>query len=301
MYDFYISEQDLDARIREVEELERAALEPSTRGTLEFHKRCYTIFCRSAKVQAFPVTYMFLGLYLVQYCKWFGHTARSIPTILSHLKRANRQYSVEWLDQESLFRLADLTMALKKQDTTPSKQKLPVTHQVMVAIEAAADLRKHADFQHIVMSRVARDALMRGVEVAAMRIGEITWNHDRTTATIAIHYSKAHKRAHAPERVTMSDYGRSSGVAYLREYFRVMRLDTKPPAYPLWPYTAENGDISWTRPLTKVEFIKWARTLLAKAGYPPLRYSAHSYRSGGATDLWDSNRCRPLTIKLHGR
>ena len=30
-------------------------------------------------------------------------------------------------------------------------------------------------------------------------------------------------------------------------------------------------------------------------------FAGHSYRSGGATDLWESNRCRPLTIKLHGR
>ena len=44
-----------------------------------------------------------------------------------------------------------------------------------------------------------------------------------------------------------------------------------------------------------------ARTLLTRAGYPAMRYAGHSYRSGGATDLWDSNRCRPLTLKIHGR
>jgi hypothetical protein len=47
---------------------------------------------------------------------------------------------------------------------------------------------------------------LRGAEVVAMRIGEITWNRDRTQATIAIHGSKAHKVAHEPERITISDY-----------------------------------------------------------------------------------------------
>ena len=300
-YDLLISEDELELRLQEVEQLEWAALEESTRHALDSNKRCYTIFCRSARVQSFPVTYRSLALFLVQYCKWFGHTARSIPTILSHLKRANRQYSSEWLDHESLCRLADLTTALKKKDTNKSKQKLPITHQVMDAIQAVADMTKYPDFQHVVMSRVARDALLRGAELTSMRIGEITWNHDRSQATIAIHGSKAHKRVHEPERITITDYGQSSGVAYLREYFRAMRLDEKAPAFPLWPLTEHNGEIKWNVPLSKQEFIKRARVLLAKAGYPPLQYAGHSYRSGGTTDLWDSNRCRPLTIKLHGR
>jgi hypothetical protein len=300
-YDFFISEDELELRLQEVEELEWAALEESTRQAIDSHKRCYSIFCRSARVQSFPVTYRSLALFLVQYCKWFGHTARSIPTILSHIKRSNRQYSSEWLKQESLLRLADLITALKKKDANKSKQKLPITHDVMDAIERAADMTQYPDFQHVVMSRVARDALLRGAEVIAMRIGEITWNHDCTQATIAIHGSKAHKVVHEPERITICDYGPSSGVAYLREYFSTMRLDDKAPALPLWPLTEKNGEIKWSVPLAKQEFIKRARILLAKAGYPSLRYAGHSYRSGGTTDLWDSNRCRPLTIKLHGR
>jgi hypothetical protein len=79
-----------------------------------------------------------------------------------------------------------------------------------------------------------------------------------------------------------------------------MDLASQPPAYPLWPVIKDNQP-QWRRALPKKDFIALARELLAKAGYPALRYAGHSYRSGGATDLWESHRCRPLTIKLHGR
>lgn len=300
-YDFFMSDEEIQARKNEVHELERAALEPSTRSALESHKRCYIVFCRSAKQQAFPVSFDALSMYLSHYCKWLGNTARSIATILSHLKRANRAYSKEWLDPESQRRLNDVITTLKKRDSNESKQKLPITHKVMSDIEAAADLSRLDDFQHIVMSRVARDVLLRGVELVALNIGGITWNTSRSQVTVSLSYSKAHKRVDVPERVIITDYGPSSAVAYLREYFRVMGLDKKPPTYPLWPQTDAFGGIKWKSRVTKDQFIGHARRLLKRAGYDYRKYAGHSYRSGGTTDLWESGRCRPLTIKLQGR
>jgi hypothetical protein len=300
-YDFFISEEELLWRLEQLSEIERAALEESTRKALDCHTRCYSTFCKSARIQAFPVTYTSLGLYLVQYCRWFGHTARSIPTIIAHIKRANRTYSKEWLDYESEWRLKDLIKGLKKSDITPSKQKLPITFNVMRDIEKVSDMNSNlAHFQHIVMSRVARDALLRGAELVQLRIGEITWNLDRTRATLYVFYSKAHKLVDKAEEVTIFDYGPSSGTAALRKYFQIMGMASKPPAFPLWP-VIDNNQPQWNKALSKKSFVDLARDLLAKAGYPALRYAGHSYRSGGATDLWESQRCRPLTIKLHGR
>ena len=112
---------------------------------------------------------------------------------------------------------------------------------------------------------------------------------------------KAHKLLNAPERVTFSDYGPGPGVAFLREYFRVMGLANKAPAYPLWPFIDDLGGVSWTTWTSKYKFIERSRQLLERAGYPSKHFAGHSYRSGGATDLWESQRCRPLTLKLHGR
>ena len=294
------STNDLHERIAELLYLERAALEPSSRTALESHVRCYLIFSRSIGVDAFPVTFTSIGLFLIQYCRRFGHTARSIPVILSHLRRANRSYSDTWLDGEGEYRLRDLITSLRKHDQSPPMRKLPITHDVMDKIQAAGDTTDLRHFQHISVSRVARDALLRGKELIKLRVGEMRWNADRTKVTITIHHSKANKFG-PPELVTNCDYGSSSGVAYLREYFRIVNLDNAPPGRPLWPLIAADNSVQWHHALPKTVFIRTARTLLAKAGFPATRFAGHSYRSGGATDLWESHRCRPLTLKLHGR
>jgi hypothetical protein len=87
-YALALSDSDLQARLEELLYLESCALEPSSQAALESHVHSYTLFCRSIHRHAFPVSFESLGLFFIQYCKWFGHTARSIPTILSHLKRA---------------------------------------------------------------------------------------------------------------------------------------------------------------------------------------------------------------------
>jgi hypothetical protein len=300
-YEFHITDAEFEARTAELLRLEHAALEPSSRAALDSHKRSYETFCRSARIKAFPVSFLSVGLFLIQYCRWAGHTARSIPSIISHLKRANRLYSSSWLTEEEQRRLTDLITTLKKKDANPSRRKLPITHVVMNAMQAAANLRSHQEFQLVTMCRVARDALLRGVELTKLLVGEVEWNASRSEATITLHYSKAHKKVDEPERVIITDYGPTSGVAFLREYFKVMGLDSKAPAYPLWPFIDDLGNISWSIATSKYKFIERSRYLLARAGYPANQYAGHSYRSGGATDLWESQRVRPLTLKLHGR
>ena len=148
--------------------------------------RCYSTVCRSANVLAFLVSYESLGLYLVQYCRRFGHTTRSIPSMVSYLKRANRSYSTSWLDDASQLRLDDLIAGLRKFDRSTPVRKLPMMHKVMSDVERVADTSKLRYFQHIVMSKVAREALLRGGELIKLRHRDLEWNSQRTAATIII-------------------------------------------------------------------------------------------------------------------
>ena len=301
-YDIDISPAALAIMMQELAFFERAALEESTRRSLTSIERCYVQFCQSAGIRSFPVSFNSVGLYLVQYCHRFGHTTRTIPVILSHLKRANRPHSDQWLDAASQARLDDVIAGLKKYDHTPSNRKLPMTSTVLTAVQRVADMTCLQHYQHIVMSRVAREALLRGAELINLKIGDVIWAADASTATIVIHQSKANKTG-SPEHVILTNHGESSAVAYLAQYFSLMGFSHKihAAAHPLWPTINAMGQVSWKRALTKNAFVALARRLLAKAGYPARMYSGHSYRSGGATDLWNSHRCRPLTIKLHGR
>lgn len=300
-YDILISKEDMAHRLRELSFFERMAIEESTRGKQSSIVNCYQAFCRSAGLQARPVTFEAMGLYSIQYCHRFGNTARTLPVIYAHVKRWDREEGGCWMDALSEARLTDVAAGLAKFDRTPSARKLPITHKVMADIQAAADMASISHYQHVTMSRIARDALLRGAELIKLRRADVAWSPDGKEVTITVIASKANKVG-PPEQIILKDYGISSGVAFLREYSRIMGFTTaQQQSLPLWPMVSPEGRIDFRRPMSKRSFISLARTLLAKAGYPAKAYAGHSYRSGGATDLWDSHRCRDLVIKLHGR
>ena len=301
-YQLQLSPSEINDRIQELAFFERAALEDATQKCQDSIVRCYTTFCQSLKVPPFPVSYTSLGLYLVQYCHRFGNTTRSIPTILSHLKRANRAHADEWLDTPSQLQLDDVVAGLKKYDRTAPKRKMPITHTVIADIMSVANMANIRDYQHVTMSKVAHDALLRGKELIKLRVGDLVWSSDRSKVIVTVHTSKANKIG-PPEFITLGDYGPTSAVAFLREYVRIMRFEEQQmtSSHPLWPIITPTEEVNWSQPTTKAYFVGYARQLLTVAGYPAHAYSGHSYRSGGATDLWASHRCRARTIQLFGR
>lgn len=301
-YELDISSEGISHLMTELSFFERAALEESSRKCMTSIVRCYSIFCGSIRLNPFPVSFESVALFLIQSCHKFGNTTRSIPGMLSHLKRANRSYSNEWLDARSEQRLEDVIKGLKKFDRSQPRRKLPMTHNILSDIAAVADMRSIRDFQHVTMSRVAHDALLRGTELINLKVGDLLWSEDETQVTIVIHLSKANKTGPA-ERVTLRDYGSSSGAAFLKDYVRIMRFQDQLMAstQPLWPTVAPSGQVMWNTSTTKAYFVGYARYLLERAGYDSSKFSGHSYRSGGATDLWASYRCRAHTIQLYGR
>jgi hypothetical protein len=302
-YDLNLSEGDVEELLKDVAFFERAALEDSSIQVMSSVRRCYTAFCESTRRPPFPVNFESLALFLIQYCHKFGNTTRSIPGTLSHLKRINRQYSNQWLDDESLLRIDDLITGLKKYDRSVPRRKLPMTHATIAAITAVSDMYQVRDYQHITMCKVAHDALLRGSELMRLKVGDLIWSQDQKQVTVVIHLSKSNKHG-APEHVTLHDYGPSSGVAYLREYVRIMRFQEQglTSAQPLWPIVSASGEqINWSRATAKTHFVGYIRLLLERAGYDGKLYSGHSFRSGGAIDLWASHRCRARTIQLFGR
>jgi hypothetical protein len=121
------SPRDMQLRLNELAFFERTAIDKSTRVNLTSVVRRYFSFCQCLGLRPFPVSFKTLGLYLVQYCHRHGHTTRSVPGILSHLKRANCCRGGAWLTEGDKTRLDDVIAGLKR--------KLPMTHDVLAAVQ----------------------------------------------------------------------------------------------------------------------------------------------------------------------
>jgi integrase len=279
---------------------EHAALEPSSRVQQSGTTDAYCTLMQSAGQQAFPITAYSLSMYATYYCHFLGNSSRSMTGKLSQLYRTNRELGHPPLTAAADARLKDVLKGLGKADRTPVRRKQPMTLEVLAKICKVADLATHRDYQHITMARLAHACLLRSGELVQLRVGHLSWSADRQQVTITIHHSKVNKRG-PPELVILKDSGPAGALAYLREYWRVLSLDSRHASANLWPTFSTADQVNWAQPVTRPQFIKSARVLLSKAGYRELDYAGHSYRSGGATDLWASLQCRAHTIQLYGR
>lgn len=89
----------------------------------------------------------------------------------------------------------------------------------------------------------------------------------------------------------MREAGAHSGVSYLRAYdhWDHLQLQERSPDTPLFPRVSGGtvASIDWSVRVNKQDWVQsWLRPLLLQAGYNPTLYSGHSFRSGGATDLF---------------
>lgn len=296
------------ALIQDVLSIRHSALERNTRSTQSSLIRCYITFCFHFGVEAFPVSVWGLSLYMVQYVKCFGNRASNLPGILSALKRYSLERGHPWLSDLDLYFITDLRRGLGKLDRRAPRRKRPITARILAAMRGyvgpAASLY---DFQGLVMAHLAHDALLRGIELVSLYVSDVQWGPDRQTAMLRIRRSKMNKLGE-DELVTLPCYaGPYSGLAYLRSYWYCLDLDALAnqdvPLFPLLAPAAIPSQVvfaSTSLPHRKAQFVSWCRRLLEALGFSPEDYSGHSFRSGGATDLWEGG-APPLVIQLHGR
>lgn len=277
-----------DVLRKELHFMTRAALADKSWADISGTARRYTEFCLHHGLRAFPATYDAVGMYIVDLCKR-GRTSRSIKDILWKLKRQSKLLSQPWLSIVELDLLKDARRGLGKHDHSVPKRKLPITSNIIEKVARTIDSRVRFQYQLIVMMMLAHDALLRGSELTQLNVLDVTFT--AKGATLSIIKSKANKTG-PPEPVIIRDYGQKSAAYHLR-----ILLACSFPAFPRTPMFPDQHGV---QRMSKQAFHVLVRQKLAAAGYASHSYSAHSFRSGGATDLYHNN-CRPLYIKFQGR
>jgi integrase len=95
----------------------------------------------------------------------------------------------------------------------------------------------------------------------------------------------------------MQDYGGLSGVPFLYAYDGAHQILKRDPVEPLF---TRDPAVPGSPRLSKGLFIATFRNLLRRAGLPAESFSGHSFRAGGATDLFHGY-CRPHMLQQQGR
>lgn len=223
-----------------------------------------------------PVGHIFVRIFLVYMFFRNNMSAASLPGYLTHLKSGQLGREMEWLGGPQL-RAVNLTVrALQKMSVHKEvRRKAPMTLEKMRELEKYLNYNSQADRQYASLSRMCHNGLLRSGEGIKILFRHLTWSKDRRSLRLLVHGSKCNKKG-PPEEIDMVDWGSGSAVAYLRNYF---------DDFNLWESALDSLVFNlFDKPafVARVkELVKLARIVGDFAG--------HSFRSGGACDLYAAN------------
>lgn len=132
------------------------------------------------------------------------------------------------------------------------------------------------DMEFDALSRTCHNGLLRSGEGVKLRTGDLQWSANKRTVLIAVRDSKANKTGPV-EIVELTDWGSESAVWSLRNLY---------DASGLWDVT--DNRLVFSLYSEKPKFVARVKALVAMAGLDG-DFAGHSFRSGGACDLYASN------------
>jgi hypothetical protein len=204
-----------------------------------------------------------------------------------------------WLDALGSHRLAQLVKLLRYNDESESQRKSALRLGHILDIIATLDLSKPADLLKGTMLMVGHDALLRGGELTSeIRARHITWWPRTEGYSLFLRRTKT-VRAGPGVQIQVPDVASPhSSVKLLRRWWLLRGLDRTPDAF-VFPAIVR-GRIVASQAASTAQLRHIIKELVAAIGLDASKFSAHSLRAGGATDLFAAHVPYPI-IKKMGR
>lgn len=270
--------ESLAGWLRILREVDESALEKKTSVDYLRTQNRFSEFVSAVDPSAivWPVGQIFVRIFLVYMFFRNGMSAASLPGYLTHLKSGQLGRQMEWLGNPQL-RAVNLTVrALQKMSVRKEvRRKAPMTLEKMRKLEKYLNYESQSDRQFASLSRMCHNGLLRSGEGIKILFRHLSWSKDRKRVRLLVHGSKCNKKG-AAEVIDMVDWGAGSAVAYLRNYF---------DDFELWE---SDGNGLVFDLYDKPGFIARIKKLVRLAGIDG-DFAGHSFRSGGACDLYAAN------------
>ena len=224
-----------------------------------------------------PVHHIFVRLFLVFMFFRNCMSSASLANYLSQIKSCQLEKGFPWLDEPARFAVRKTMRSLAKMSLKKGViRKAPMTLAKLRLLAPFLDLTNIMDLQFDALSRTCHNGLLRSGEGVKVRTGDLAWSLDRRSVRVSVHDSKANKTGPI-EVVELTDWGPESAVYVLRILYDVLSL---------WEVT--DNRLVFDYYSDKHKFVNRIKALVALAGLDG-DYAGHSFRSGGACDLYASN------------
>ena len=225
-----------------------------------------------------PVQSVILRIFLVYSYYTNKQSAKSLANYLTHIKSGQLCRGFAWLNQSEAYSVQVTMRALQRcQPNKTIRRRTPITLRLLDLLEQGSAPLSLNDLEFFTFCRVSHNGLLRGGEARSLRFSSMIWNDNRTGFELIIVDSKANKTG-PPERVPFLDWGTNSAVFYMRRYLSSGHL---------WRFL-DSDNLLFPHLQSAPKITHYLRSLSLRANLIT-DLAGHSFRSGGACDLWAAN------------
>jgi hypothetical protein len=262
--------------------------------------RTYGEYCIGKGIRAYPATYNSVASYLIAFVQSRGGSTRSIANTVSAIKMFGVLNDQAWLSDSDLARLRLATKQLSFEDNSTVRRKLPLTLTIIAKV--IDSLHWQAGGEPLLIATtmlMAHNGLLRANEyLYGIQVKHITWQAN--SLTVWVPRTKT-CRSGAGEVIHITDYRGKSAYKFMIKWFNWQQLWNKPNAFIIpGKCKGSTNQFDLQKPATS----KWWDRVLSNSlniiGLDSSLYSGHSFRAGGATDLFLQG-VPYATVKRHGR
>ena len=292
--------------------MKELAYEKGTRQNYDGAVERYTAHCRSFGQNPWPVNKWSLSTFAIHVVLLRQNSTTYLKSMMPALRSYSKDNGLAWLDGHEKWFYDLVTRALTKVAAKPSKRKQPINTDILTKMYIKYKDRINAQLlplQTITMAYLAHAGLLRGSELINLRKRNIKVNRDWSKLIITIEVSKATRsKVEKQEQIYLKSFPittemeeTTNATILLREYWK--RWDVGNWTEDAYLFPQISGCRGYTNPAIprlKEDFIRNIKNWIIKIGHDPSKYAGHSFRAGGATDLFEAG-VDPRTIQLSGR
>ena len=266
--------------------------QPSTKARLQTAKN-FANYCFMMDVAPFPVQLEPIQLFLAHFMERNNGSTKSISLETSKIKSHCLLMDQSWLSLSDHKKL--LTWIAKAQyiDLTPSNQKDPLTMRHLYAMSKILNSTILEDVKTDSMLWLGHDGLLRlGDLTSELLVSDVIWSPNHQDFDLKVDRTKSHRKG---DPITIPYRSRIGpcAVQKMRNYLRMAKFKSRNDC--LFPSPLDhNKTISQSCIRLRI------KSLVRKIGLDANRFSGHSLRAGGATDLFNEGVDYNF-IKLLGR
>jgi integrase len=260
----------------------------------------YVKFCEEHGLNPIPPSLLSIAGYLTDFSRRNKGSTKSLSNVKSQLKTRLAMRGIGWLSQGEEAQLRALIAEMRLADSTVVNRKLPLTLDLIERIIVELDLGFDPQLLLATILATGHDGLFRlGELCSGIRASEVTWWVHRKGFTVSLFRTKTHRSSGAIG-VDVGDHASPfSAVKLLRLWWDHRGLDKRPDAF-VFPSIKRRNVCEEAGSVTADWVRKIIKESVASLGLDPARFSGHSLRAGGATDLFVA-RVPYFLIKKMGR